>query len=185
MHTGTSLLFQLCIAFLVCFFLQMLIVSTLTLPVPFPLDSCPPSTWLLPVPVTLLCKSTSCCCGFLICALSLPVVLCFHFSRFLMQFPFSPPVLGFSVADISIAWPSYSSVCCTSPSVPFSLFCQPSDFTLMPSYCHSLAVPACLDSLMGSVFSFPSSLFPPELLSRVACIKQSGPSRDTVESSRA
>lgn len=60
-------------------------------------------------------------------------------STFLIQFPLSPPALsGFSIADVSTAWSSLSSVCCTTPLVCYSLLCQLCSFWHSPLHMESL-----------------------------------------------
>lgn len=68
---------RLCTAFLIHSLLQVLILSSLTFPLPFPPDICSGflRERLLPLLIALLCESKSCTCGFLIQSIYLPVML--------------------------------------------------------------------------------------------------------------
>ena len=68
---------RLCTAFLIHSLLQVLILSSLTFPLPFPPDICPGflRERLLPLLFALLCESKSCTCAFLIQSIYLPVML--------------------------------------------------------------------------------------------------------------
>lgn len=130
-----------------CSFLQMLILPTMTLPVPFPSYLCllsmlvgshpshlPQHVQVLPlwIPNTVYFSSSR--------AFLLPLFLLTHWVYILvsLQVPYPVSIFSacsfcFSVAVVSTACSSLSSGCCTSPSASYSLLCQPSVFILVLS----------------------------------------------------